>query len=255
MAVRFSNAIVRKPGIDFSQGITTGKGGIPDYPTMLAQHQAYSAALRSLGLEVNVLEPLSGFPDAYFVEDAAILTSQVAVITHPGASERRGEVDSIATVLSKYRRTVRIEPPGTLEGGDVLMVESHFLIGVSARTNQEGARQLGIILEEYGCTWTPVPVGAGLHLKSSVNYVGKDTLLVAAEFDQRPELAGYTRLVIDSAEEYAANILFANEQLIIPMGFPKTRRQLASLGFPILELEVSEARKMDGGLTCMSLRF
>ena len=253
--MRFSNAIVRMPGIDFSQGITSGKWGTPDYPTMLAQHQAYTAALRSLGLEVIVLEPLSGFPDAYFVEDAAIITPQIAVITHPGAPARRGEVDSIETVLSKYRRTVRIEPPGTVEGGDILMVENHFLIGVSARTNQEGARQLGTNLEGCGYTWTPVPVGAGLHLKSSVNYVGKDTLLVTAEFNNRPELAEYTRLVIDPAEEYAANILYANEHLIIPLGFPKTHRLLTSLGFPILELEVSEARKMDGGITCMSLRF
>lgn len=251
----FNRAIVRKPGPDCGRGLTRSGLGPPDFEEILAQHGRYVKALRDLGLTVTVLPPAAGFPDSYFVEDAAVVTPRLAVITNLGAKSRRGEEDSIEPVLAKFRPTVRLKPPATVEGGDVLMVENHFFIGVSERTNLEGARALGRHLQEHGHSWTPVPVAAGLHLKSSVNYVGQGRLIVTPDFAERTEFENFPKIVIDSGEEYAANTLWVNGSLIVPRGFPKTRKKLEKLGLPIIELDTSEVRKMDGGLTCMSLRF
>lgn len=251
----FTRAICRRPGVDFALGLTTAKLGEPDFETMLAQHGDYVEALRSLGLEVEVLEALAGFPDAHFVEDVAIVTPEVAVVTRPGAMARRGEEDAMAPVLGRYRPIVRIEAPGTLEGGDVLIVERDVLVGLSERTNAEGAAQLSRILTPFGYTIIPVPVARGLHFKSSVNGLGGSALLVSEEFANRKELASYRRIVVAPEEAHAANTLWVNGTLITPRGFPKTRAQLGALNMPVVELDTSEARKMDGGLTCMSLRF
>jgi dimethylargininase len=251
----FTHAIARLPGEDFARGITTSHLEKPVFSKMLSQHQAYTVCLQSLGLEVTLLPPLTGFPDAYFVEDVAVVTPEVAVITRPGAGARRGEAGSMAPVLAEYRPLEWIRAPGTVDGGDVLMIGSHFFIGLSERTNREGANQLGAILARYGCTWQAVPVGAGLHLKSSVNWVGERSLLLTQDFAGRPEFEGYDRIVLDPAEAYAGNTMWINDQLITPAGFPETRARLGKLGLPIIELETSEAHKMDGGLTCMSLRF
>jgi len=251
----FTHAIVRKPGLNCAQGITTSDLGPPDYGLIVAQHAAYVEALSALGLSVVVLEAEPDYPDAYFIEDAAVVTPDVAVITNPGAAARRGEVDTIEPVLAKYRRTVRIHPHGTLDGGDVLMVGRHYLVGISERTNREGAEQLGQILESYGNTWTPVPVGAGLHLKSSVNYVGRDTLIVAEALAERDEIRRYDKVVVKADESYAANTLWVNDCLLVPRGFARTRQKIEERGFKVVELDVSEMQKMDGGLTCLSLRF
>jgi dimethylargininase len=251
----FTQAIVRKPGTNFSSGLTTAHLGTPDYERMLRQHAAYIQALRTVGLEVIVLEADPKYPDGYFVEDVAIVTPNIAVIAHPGAPSRKGEEDSIEPVLAPYRSTMRIQSPGTVEGGDVLMVGTHFFIGISARTNLEGAIQLGQILEQHGNTWTGVSVAAGLHLKSSVNAIGGGTLLIVEDFAGRNEFSGYPKIIVPQSESYAANTLWINDHLLMPMGFPETRRRLAANGLPLVELDVSEAQKMDGGLTCMSLRI
>ncbi len=253
--MHFTHAIARKPGADFAAGITTSELGRPDYERMLAQHARYVGILEQIGLEVTVLEPLPGFPDAHFVEDVAVVTPDVAVITNPGAAARNDEKDYIGAALKPYRELAYIEAPGTLDGGDVLMVDTHFFIGISDRTNQDGAEQLGQILEQFGNTWEPIPVGAGLHLKSSVNYVGKNTLALSPSFADRTEFSAYDKIIVDPDEEYACNTLWVNDVLITPTGFPNTRSQLDNLGLEIIEIEVGEARKMDGGLTCMSLRF
>ncbi len=251
----FRNAIARKPGPDFADGLTTSDLGRPDFARMVAQHTAYLDVLRELGLEVEVLDALPGHPDAYFVEDVAVVTPDVAVITRPGAEARRGEEESMIPVLARHRPTVRIEAPGTLDGGDVLMVGRHFFIGISERTNLAGARGLGEALARHGCTWAPVEVGAGLHLKSSVNALGEDTLLLSGAFMDRPEFAGYRRIQVTDAETYAGNTLWINGHLLMPSGYPDTLAKVERLGLPIHLLDTSEARKMDGGLTCMSLRF
>ena len=153
---------------------------------------------------------------------------------------------------------VRIEPPGTLDGGDVLAVGGHFLVGLSARTNAAGAAQLGRIVERHGHTWCPVPVHTGLHLKSNVNEVFPGTLLVAPELAARVELRRYERIVVDEAERYACNALRLDDHLLVASGYPRTLERLAASAPPgttLHELDMSEVRKMDGGLTCLSLRF
>lgn len=251
----FTRAICRKPGLNFSHGITSVQGGKPDYARMMTQHDAYVAALKKLGLQVEVLEPLGEFPDAYFVEDAAIMTAELAILTRPGAKARRGEAAALEPVLAKHRPLARIEAPGKLDGGDVLLVERHALIGVSERSNPEGAEQLGEILEDHGYTWTAVPVAEGLHFKSSVNWVGGKNLILTEDFAGMDELEGFRQIVVDPEESYSANVLWINGTLLVPAGFPKTRKKLEALGLPMLDLDTSEARLMDGGLTCMSLRF
>ena len=255
MSSTFTHAICRRPGPDLGGGITTVDLGAPDFPLACTQFDRYVGALRDHGLEVTVLEALAGYPDAHFVEDTAVVTTDVAVITHPGAAARQGEQHTIAKAMAEHRPVAKIEPPGTLDGGDVLMIGTHFLIGISDRTNKEGARQLGAVLESHGNTWQAVPVAAGLHFKSSVNLVGPETLLVTEAFKGRDELVNYRQIVVPAGEEYAGNTLLVNGRLIMPKGYPETRKLLEDLGLPITELDTSEFRRMDGGLTCLSLRF
>jgi dimethylargininase len=256
----FSTAVTRKPGENFAQGITSinfidANLEMPNYPRALEQHTAYVATLKHLGLDIIELDALPEYPDAYFVEDVAVVTPEIAIITNPGARTRNGEQTFIEPVLTQYREIARIEPPRTVDGGDVLMVGKHFFIGISERTNPLGAAQLGKILENFGYTWIAVPVGEGLHLKSGINWVGENILLVSAEYAGQPEFEDYAQIVVDAAEEYACNTLWINGNLLTPKGFPKTLEQLSTLGLPIIEMDTSEIQKMDGGLTCMSLRF
>jgi dimethylargininase len=252
----FTQAIARKPGKNFAQGLTsTISAEPPQFGLLRKQHNTYLEALKSCGLEVTLLDPLPDYPDAYFVEDTAVVTPDVAVITNPGAEARKGEEDFMAPVLAGFRKIERILFPGAVDGGDVLQVGNHFFIGLSERTNKAGAAQLGHILESVGHTWATVEVGAGLHFKSSVNYVGKNTLLVTADFAEHAALSEYNKIVLEKADAYAANTLLVNGHLLMPAGFPDSRKELEVLGFDIIELETSEVRKMDGGLTCMSIRF
>lgn len=250
-----SLVILRRPGQNFAQGITTSELGEPAYEKMVVQYRSYARLLKSLGIEIVVLEPLESYPDAYFVEDTAVIMPELAVMCRPGAKSRRGEVSEMEPVLSRYRPISHIQSPGTLEGGDVLKVNNHFFVGISERTNEQGVAQFGQQVTDLGYTWTPVPVSSGLHLKSSVNYVGKDTLLLTAEYTNRQEFQNFKQLILPVDELEAANTLYLNGRLIIPAGFPKTKALLSSLDLEIFEIDVSEARKMDGGLTCMSLRL
>ena len=250
-----TRAILRRPGADFAAGITTSGRGAPDLGRMLAQHAAYATTLRALGLAVDVLEPLPGFPDAYFVEDVAVIVPEVAVIACPGAASRSGEVEPIVPAIAAHREIVRLTEPATLDGGDVLIVDREVLVGLSARTNREGTAQLARFLEPHGYRVRTVPVTAGLHLKSSVSHLGGDTLLVSRRFANAPELSGYRRVVVEAEDEAACNTLLVNGTLLSPAGFPAARPKLEQTGLPVVELDVSEARKMDGGLSCMSLRL
>lgn len=251
----YTRAITRKPGENLAHGLSTSNLGLPNYELATKQHNTYVNTLRSLGLMVTELDTLPDFPDAHFVEDTAVVTPDVAVIANPGAETRKGEEDTIESVLARYRRTIRIQAPGTLDGGDVLIIGVHVFIGISDRSNIIGAEQLGHILEKYNHSWTLIQVESGLHLKSSVNYVGHNTLLITEKFADLDELKEYDKIVLDKSEEYAANTLLINDYLITPRGFPNTRKKLELLGLEIIELDMSEMQKKDGGLTCLSLRF
>lgn len=251
----FTHAIARKPGSNAAHGVTTSQAGPPDYYLLCRQHDAYLETLGNLDLEVVVLEAELAYPDAYFVEDVAVITPEVAVITIPGASSRQGEQKSIEPILAQYRDIVRIEPPGTIEGGDVLLVDNYCFIGISDRTNEAGATQLGHILDRHGYQWETIVVDDGLHLKSSVNDLGQNTLIMTHALAGLDVFKRYQRVIVDEGELYVANTLLINEQLIMPAGYPLTKAKITELGREFVELDVSEVCKMDGGLTCMSLRF
>lgn len=255
MMITFKFAITRRPAKTFDRGITTSDLGAPSYELVLKQHKAYIDALKSIGLNVIELDPLPDYPDAHFVEDTVVVTPEVAIITNPGAPSRRGEEKSIAQALMQHRPVEYIQSPGTVDGGDVLMMGNHFFIGISERTNQQGADQMGRILKRLGKTVSMIPVGAGLHFKSSVNCAAPNTLLMTREFKDHDAFNGYSQILVDSKESYAANTLWINNHLLMPRGFPGTKAKLKRLGLPIFELDVSEMQKMDGGLTCLSIRF
>ena len=251
----FTHAITRKPAANFSRGQTTARLGKPDFNRICKQHAAYVDTLNRLGLAVTVLDADSDFPDAYFVEDTAVVIPEAAVITFPGAPSRQGEQRRIEPVLAEFKPLEHIKPPGTVDGGDVLMAGRRFFIGISERTNAEGARQLGAILSSYGYTSRTIAVGKGLHLKSSINFVGKNTLILTPPLRDADIFSGFSKIVLDESEAYAANTLWVNDTLLMPKGFPRARKQLSALKVPIVELDVSEVAKMDGGLTCLSLRW
>jgi dimethylargininase len=251
----FSHAITRLPDKNFANGLTTTNLGSPDYALILQQHHTYRQALLSLGLDIVVLPPEPAYPDAYFVEDPAIITPKIAVITRPGAPSRQGEEETIEPILKYYRPLAHITSPGTLDGGDVLMVGEHFFIGFSERTNNEGVSQLSTILSRAGYTCDIIPITSGLHLKSSVNFIGENTLLITEDLASNQAFSSYRKIIVDEEEAYAANTLWVNHVLLTPKGYPKVYQKLTRLGMRIIELDVSEVQKMDGGLTCMSLRF
>lgn len=253
---RFKYAIVRQPAPNFGDGLTTAVGMEPPDPDrMMAQHAAYVALLKELGLFIWPIDADPAFPDGHFVEDTAVVFPEAAVIARPGAPSRRGETEVVAPALAQFRDLHFIEPPGELDGGDVLRVERRFFIGLSHRTNEAGADQMAAILRKYDYAVTPAPVGDGLHLKSGVTHVGDGRLLTTPAFANNAVFYAFEKIIVEPDEAYAANTLLINDHLVMPAGFPKTRRQLEPLGREIRELEMSEARKMDGGLTCLSLRF
>jgi dimethylargininase len=251
----FTHAITRLPGENFADGLTTANLGYPSYEFILKQHQAYRQTLLGLGLDVLVLPAEPDFPDAYFVEDPAIITPSIAVMTRSGASSRQGEGVTLEPILEFYRPIFHIHPPGTVDGGDVMMINNHFFIGLSERTNTEGAAQLASLLAAAGHTSETVPVSGGLHLKSGVNYLGSETLLITNSLADHPAFEKYDKILLEEDEAYAANTLWVNDTLLMPAGFLKTYASMAHLGMRIIELGASEVRKMDGGLICMSLRF
>jgi dimethylargininase len=248
----YTKAIARKPGPNFASGITTANLGVPDFEKALAQHQGYCQALESLGVEVIQLEADEQYPDGCFVEDTAIVTEQMAIITNPGNPLRSGEQDEMASVLSAYRSLYTIHSPGHVDGGDILKVGNHFYIGISDRTNREGAKQLRDILERFGYTSSEVPVSSVLHLKTGVTHL-RDHFILISDF------AGYfpasKAIRLDADEAYCANCLFVNDHILMPKGYPRVKSKLLDLGHTVIEIEMSEFRKMDGGLTCLSLLF
>jgi dimethylargininase len=255
----FTNAIVRQPSENFADGLTSVDLGVPDLEKALVQHRAYCDALRRCGLELFELEADARFPDSTFVEDTAILTDSCAVVMRPGATSRTGEIESMAETLASYYDNLdRVQPPGTIDGGDVCHADDHFLIGISERTNEEGARQLSSFLEASGFTSSHVDIrgiDGILHLKSGISYLGENRMLATKEFADSAHLARYEIVTVPEGEEYAANCVRLNEHLLFAAGFPKSKAKLESIGYQLIELEMSEFQKMDGGLSCLSLRF
>ena len=255
----FKNAIVRTPAPSLVNGITSAPElGKPDYKLALKQHDNYIKALESCGVQVTILPPLDEFPDSCFVEDTAVLTKKCAIISNPGAESRTQETKYMIEAIKKFYNEdsiAYITGPGFMEGGDIMMVGDHFYIGLSARTNQEGADQLIAALNKYGYTGSVVPMREVLHLKTGLAYLENNNLLVAGEFVTAPAFATYNKIEIDTNESYAANCIWVNDKVLVPAGYTKTEAAIRMAGYEVIIVDTSEYRKIDGGLSCLSLRF
>jgi dimethylargininase len=257
--MHFTEALLRLPGDNFAQGLTQSGEGAPDPALALVQHQRYRQALEAAGLALKVLPADPRHPDGCFVEDTALLTTRDAILTRPGAPSRRGEVDAIEAALKPaWPELAHIEAPGTVDAGDVCEADGHFLIGLSARTNDAGAGQLASLLGDLGYRADILDIRgmrALLHLKSGIAYLGEGRLLTTRDFPSHPALAAYERIPVPASESYAANALRVNDHVLVAAGYPATRTAIESLGLETIALEVSEFRKLDGGLSCLSLRW
>ena len=252
----FKNAIVRTPCHGMLNGLSSANIGKPDYQKALLQHADYVEALKECGLQVRVLPADENFPDSTFVEDVALLTPNCAILTNPGAPSRRLETRSVLKTLSDfYEKVEMIEAPGTLEAGDIMMVGDHYCIGLSERTNRAGAEQMMSILESHGFSGSVVTLTEVLHLKTGLGYLENNNLLACGEFLDKPEFQKYRLLEVEPDEAYAANSVWINGTVLTPKGFPKTRVLIESAGYKVREVDVSEFQKLDGGLSCLSLRF
>jgi len=271
----FTRAIVRPPAPNFADGLTTVDLGPPDYQRARKQHEDYCAALERCGLTLIRLAADPRYPDSTFVEDTAVLANQHAVLTRPGASSRTGEVANIRDALADfYPSTLSINSPATLDGGDVCEAGNHFFIGISERTNEAGAQQLAELLARFGYTSSLVDIrksGAGvppvthaqdarathhiLHLKSDLSSLGDNRLAVIEALANRPEFRGYDLVRVNDDEMYAANCIRVNDHVLVAAGYPAFAGTLRELGYQTIELEMTEFQKMDGGLSCLSLRF
>jgi len=253
---KFTKAIVRTPGKSLIGGLSSANLGQPDYKNALLQHSEYIAALESCGLDVMVLPPDEDFPDSTFIEDVALIAGKTAIITRPGAPSRRGETTTIKPVLTKiFDHIEEVNSPGTVEGGDIMKVGSHFYIGLSDRTNPEGARQIIAFLEKFGFSGSIVELKDMLHLKTGLAYLENNNLIAYGEMLTKDDFQEFNLLSIDPTESYAANCIWVNGTVMIPKGFPKTYDTIQRAGYTIIDVNVSEFQKLDGGLSCLSLRY
>jgi len=203
-----------------------------------------------------VLPPDEVHPDSTFVEDAALIAGSCAIITRPGAPSRRGETAAIKPVIESVFDDIEIiREPGTIEGGDIMKVGTHFYIGISDRSNPEGARQMIAILKKHGFSGSLIELKEMLHLKTGLAYLENNNLVVFGEMTANKEFQDFNLLKIDPTESYAANCIWVNGTVLLPEGFPLTRDTILGAGYPVIEVAVSEFQKLDGGLSCLSLRY
>jgi len=226
-----------------------------DYERACAQHKQYENALRSLGIDVISLDAESNLPDSVFVEDVALVLDECAVMLNPGASSRRPEVASVERSLAPYREIFRIQPPATVDGGDILRVDKNIYVGLSSRSTEEAIAQMQAILEPHSYKVRGVRVTGCLHLKSAVTQIGKNTLLINPDWVSKDDFPGMDFIEIDPSEPYSANAVLVDGSIIYPSSFPKTRAKIEQAGIDMLIVEADELAKAEGAVTCCSLIF
>lgn len=279
----FSKAIVRPPAPNFAEGLTEAGLGPPDYQRAIKQHEAYCAALEHCGLTLIRLDADPDYPDSCFVEDAAVVIPEFAfqcardpiptrvVLTRPGAASRAGEVECMRAALEQIAPKFAIEqiqPPGTLDGGDICEAGEHYFIGLSARTSETGAEQLAQFVTAHGYTASFVDIRARplsgqqagnqtklLHLKSGLAYLDSNRLVVTETLADRKEFADFDLVLVSPEAEYAANCIKVNDHVLVAAGYEQFAERLRTLGYRTIALDTSEFQKMDGGLSCLSLRW
>jgi len=252
----FSRAIVRTPGRSLISGLSMVEGEKPVYKKALVQHQAYIEALQYCGLDVVCLEPLEEYPDSVFVEDTAIIVEDHAIISAPSAPSRAGEAAAIRPVLADILPHVsQLTYPATLDGGDVMVTDQCCYVGISQRTNQEGATQLFNLLDAHGLKGQMVPVDEMLHLKTGITWLGDEHFIATGAHLKHETFSSFSLLSVDAEFAGAANCIAINEKILMPAGYSHVQKTVEQLGREVITVDISEFAKIDGGLTCLSLRF
>ena len=253
----FTDALCRVPAASIIDGLRAVDTGTPDLDVFARHHADYVEALRSTGAEVRVLPANAAFPDSVFIEDAALCLQEGAIVTRPGAPSRLGEAAGLAPVLEDYYSDIRrIEAPGFLEGGDVLVCEEEILVGQSARTNGAGIAALADLVADWGYTVREVQTPPGvLHFKTDCSLMDEETILSTERLSASGCFDGYRVLHTAPGEEAAANAIRFNGLVLMAAGFPGTAEMLTDAGYDIRQIGNTEAAKLDGGMSCLSLRF
>jgi len=254
---RFTHAITRQPADTAVAGLRAVDMGAPSIDLMRQHHAAYVAALRALGAEVVELPALAAFPDAQFVEDTALCLPEGAVVMRPGAASRLGEAVEMAPVLARfYDEVLAVTGPGTIEAGDILTTETEILVGRSARTNADGIAEMTGLVARWGYRVRELETPPGvLHFKTDCSLLDAETILATPRLAAAGGFRGYRVLLTADGEEAAANSIRFNDAVIVPAGFDRTAEMLARAGYTIVPVGNSECAKLDGGMSCLSLRF
>lgn len=252
----FTHALVRVPTLNMGEGITTQQLGIPDFELVLTQHAAYCEALRWCGLKVTILTGDEAYPDGCFVEDAAVIYGDLVVITQPGAASRRGETVAIQQFFHDCPLVV-LQNDEYLDGGDVLFCADRVLIGLSERTNWQGATRLKNALQEYRASLRVdfVPVEGVLHLKTGITELAPGVIIRSPDFATDYSFDFADVYVVPQAEKHGGHVLPINDAVLIHAGNPRVRELANRYYLRVIEIPMSEFEKMDGGVTCLSLRY
>lgn len=253
----FTHAITRSPADSVARGLRAVDTGDPSAAAFREEHALYVAALRRAGLSVDVLPALEAFPDSCFVEDPAFCLPEGAILLRPGAPSRAGEAAEIcASLEARFDKVVEIPGQGHVDGGDVLMLDDEILIGLSARTDREGAMAFAMLLGDWGynARVTETPRGV-LHFKTACSTLGAGVILATRGMIESGFFADREVVPVAEGEDYAANVIRINDMVLVPEGYPATRQAIEAAGFPTEALPTHEARKVDGGLSCLSLRY
>lgn len=249
-------AVTRKVNTDIgSCELTFAPRVTIDSELALQQHRHYEAVLSSLGCEIVAVPTEAGLADSVFIEDTAIVLDEIAVLCRPGSASRRPEVAGVADVLRQFRTLAPIQPPGTLDGGDLLRIGKIIYAGLSTRSNHDGIEQLRGIVADFGYSLKPVAVTKCLHLKSAVSEVAPGSLLINPDWVSKAAFGDCELIEIDRKEAHAANVLRVGEHVVYPSSFPRTMDKLVNLGIDVTPVNLSELQKAEGAATCCSLIF
>ena len=248
-----TSAVVRDVPDCFDRAIQPDGALLIDVDLAKQQHLHYCTALEELGLSLIPIEPDNTLPDSCYVEDTAIIVGDRAVIANPGADSRRPETSAVEDALRQHKTIARVEPPATLDGGDVLKIEDRLYVGLSGRTGRPAIDQLRRILEGQNIEVIPVQVEGILHLKSACTYLGNDTIAWLPGHLEERTFSRYRAIQVPVSESQAANCLAVNGRVLVPAGAPHAREEIEAAGFDTLEIDISESRKAGGGLTCSSI--
>lgn len=255
---RFTHAITRKPAASITAGLRAVDTGNPDLALMQAHHADYITTLRDTGATVIELDALEAYPDSVFVEDTALCLPAGAVIMRPGAPSRLGEAAEMAPHLAALYGDIRqiAGADSFIEGGDILMTETEILVGRSARTNAAGIAELAALTAGWGEVVREVHTPPGvLHFKTDCSLLDAETILSTRRLSDSGCFKGYRLIDVAEGEEAAANTIRFNDLVLMPAGFPRTRDRLLAAGYALREIGNSECAKLDGGMSCLSLRF